>query len=89
MASYIFDTILRKADRQGIIPNETRKSRDWFRSTASKTTVTSKGLIEKNQSHLVGRPMIGKMYSFFYDPKWKKKLPYYDRFPLIFPEIMI
>ena len=22
---------------------------------------------------------------FFYDPKMKKKLPYYDRFPLILP----
>ena len=24
------------------------------------------------------------MYTFFYDPKTKKDLPYYDRFPLIF-----
>ena len=22
---------------------------------------------------------------FFYDPKWKKKLPYYDTFPLVLP----
>lgn len=28
---------------------------------------------------------IGKMYFFFYDPKWKDKLPMYDRFPLVFP----
>ena len=27
---------------------------------------------------------IGKMYTFHYNPKHKKKLPYYDRFPLIF-----
>jgi len=25
------------------------------------------------------------MIMFFYDPKWKKKLPYYDRFPLVLP----
>lgn len=25
------------------------------------------------------------MYMFFYDPKHKKTLPYYDTFPLIFP----
>ena len=25
------------------------------------------------------------MYGFAYDPKWKKELPYYDQFPLIFP----
>lgn len=28
--------------------------------------------------------MPGKMYSFFYDPKHKKTLPYYDTFPIIF-----
>ena len=28
---------------------------------------------------------MGRMYMFFYDPKTKEKLPYYDRFPLIFP----
>jgi hypothetical protein len=27
----------------------------------------------------------GQMFMFFYDPKTKSSLPYYDRFPLIFP----
>lgn len=27
---------------------------------------------------------IGSMFSFFYDPKLKKVLPYYDMFPLVF-----
>ena len=26
--------------------------------------------------------MVGSMYMYFYDPKHKKTLPYYDRFPL-------
>jgi len=30
-------------------------------------------------------PVIGKMYFFWYDPKHKKTLPMYDRFPLVFP----
>jgi hypothetical protein len=29
--------------------------------------------------------LIGRMYFFAYDPKWKDKLPYYDTFPLVFP----
>ena len=33
---------------------------------------------------LTGRTFSGRMYTFFYDPKTKKDLPYYDRFPLIF-----
>ena len=28
---------------------------------------------------------LGQMYFFVYDPKHKKTLPYYDKFPLIFP----
>jgi hypothetical protein len=29
--------------------------------------------------------VLGKMYFFTYDPKWKKELPWYDTFPLVFP----
>lgn len=30
-------------------------------------------------------PMVGHMYHFLYDPKWKEELPYYDTFPLVMP----
>ena len=39
------------------------------------------GLLEK----LKGNSTIGKMYFYFYDPKTKDTLPYYDRFPLVIP----
>ena len=38
-----------------------------------------------NRARLTARPMIGSMYLFNYDPKGKGKLPYYDRYPLVFP----
>ena len=31
------------------------------------------------------KPFYGKLNMFFYDPKHKKKLPYYDTFPLVVP----
>ena len=31
------------------------------------------------------KPFYGKLNMFVYDPKWKKKLPYYDTFPLVLP----
>lgn len=31
-----------------------------------------------------GKKFVGKMYMYFYDPKTKKDLPYYDKFPLVF-----
>jgi hypothetical protein len=32
---------------------------------------------------LTNREIVGSMYMFFYDPKHKETLPYYDSFPLI------
>ena len=31
------------------------------------------------------KPFYGRLNMFIYDPKWKKKLPYYDTFPLVLP----
>ena len=31
------------------------------------------------------QPFYGKLNMFFYDPKFKKTLPYYDTFPLVLP----
>lgn len=39
----------------------------------------------QTESRLVTKLTVGRMYLFYYDPKTKEDLPYYDRFPLIFP----
>jgi hypothetical protein len=41
--------------------------------------------VKEEKARTTNQPKIGSMYMFSYNPKWKKKLPYYDRFPLIFP----
>jgi hypothetical protein len=38
-----------------------------------------------NPSSMAQKIVPGNMYMFFYDPKLKATLPYYDRFPLVFP----
>ena len=40
---------------------------------------------ERKENRLVTKLSVGRMYLFHYDPKTKDTLPYYDRFPLIFP----
>lgn len=82
MAS-IFDDILARGVRAGEVPARTQGSRDWFRDQAG-STKTNPNALGKDTSRLKNRATIGKMYMFFYDPKNKKTLPYYDRFPLIF-----
>jgi hypothetical protein len=45
---------------------------------------TRQALLSDRQ-RLKGGAIIGRMYFFFYDPKTKDTLPYYDRFPLVLP----
>ena len=85
MPAFTFDKILEKGAALGKLPAKERKSRDWFRTQARKTSITPRKLQSEAKSQAVGRVSMGRMYFFAYDPKTKKELPYYDRFPLIFP----
>jgi hypothetical protein len=57
---------------------------DWFRGKARTAAGFRKNIVN---NHERGRDstVIGKMYFFVYDPKFKKTLPVYDKFPLVFP----
>ena len=81
----VFDDLLAKGVRAGEIPARTDSARDWYRDRARTTRVTPDRLIKSDKERLTSKVMVGRMYHFFYDPKHKKTLPYYDRFPLIFP----
>ena len=85
MVAYVFDNILAKGVRAGQIPARTRAAREWYRNEAEKVDVTPSKLMRENQSKIVRGYEIGQMMLFNYDPKLKRKLPYYDTFPLVFP----
>ena len=82
----VFDKILLKGIRAGQVPGRTQSARDWFRAQAKATTsiTDAKLMREASKDRLKNRNVLGKMQFFFYDPKHKKTLPYYDKFPLIF-----
>jgi hypothetical protein len=84
MAISTFDKIIADAQRAGKKPGP--ESADWFRAMARKTRSSPEQLIRgSDKNRVTATPKIGRMYAFHYDPKHKKKLPYYDTFPLIFP----
>lgn len=89
MASQVFDRLLGDAARKGVVADRSRESVDWFRKAARGVPVTrvspSKMLTDDKASRFTNHVKIGNMYMFQYDPKTKKTLPFYDRFPLIFP----
>ena len=60
------------------------KSTDWYREKIKEFgTPTSLDLIRDGKQ--ATNPFFGRLNMFIYDPKLKKKLPYYDTFPLVLP----
>jgi hypothetical protein len=68
------------------------ESKEWFRkklksinrSSINRNKIMRDGLDpDYPYSHETMTPYPGKMYMFFYDPKTKKTLEYYDKFPLV------
>jgi hypothetical protein len=78
-----FEKILMQGLNKGYHP-ATKDSRKWFRDQAQNVGKLNVGQAMLNtEKKSVIKP--GNMYLFMYDPKHKATLPYYDRFPLIFP----
>lgn len=81
--SNLFNNLELEAFRAGITPR-TQQSRDWFRRRVSNMRrVNRNALMREEPVQLSNREIVGSMYMFFYDPKGKKELPYYDSFPLV------
>jgi len=78
----LFTELQAAAFREGLNPR-TKKARKWFRNKAQDLTVNKMDLISDDRLTQRNAPRPGKMFFFFYDPKTKATLPYYDTFPLI------
>lgn len=83
MATNPFTEVLRNT----VSPTTAQEnSRMWLREQAQSVRQVNnpRNILQKNE-RLVTNVGIGRMYLFMYDPKTKDDLPYFDRFPLIFP----
>jgi len=87
VAAKIFRDILSRGAKAGVFPGRDRESREWYRNKARsvKKKHNETDVMRNAGDRLKTRVSIGSMYLFYYDPKHKDTLPYYDRFPLIFP----
>jgi len=83
MANDIFKQLEVEAFRAGITPR-TRDSIKWFRNKAEQLSgISSNKVLNSKTLYKSQKPMPGKMSYFFYNPKHKDTLPYYDTFPLV------
>lgn len=82
----VFDNIITQGVRSGQIPARTNDARNWYRDTASNYgKVNERKLMRDGSDRLTSTILPGSMYMYHYTPKYKDTLPFYDRFPLIFP----
>ena len=66
-----------------------RAAGDWFKekvrqagASARMKAVTPNQLLKRQPDDNI---LLGKMFFYKYDPKFAKKLPYWDMYPLVFP----
>ena len=81
--AYLIDRIKQSLAKEGLAPR-TRYAREWLNSKVKNLNPTPATLIRDRQ-RLRDKTFIGKMYFYYYDPKTKDSMPYYDRFPLVIP----
>ena len=79
----LIDRIQKSLDKEGLAPR-TRQSRAWLQSKISSLSSSQRSLF-RDADRTTKSAFVGHMYFFYYDPKHKEKLPYYDRFPLVLP----
>ena len=80
---------LKDAIKTDQVAAKARAAGNWFRSIVNRTRgkfskETPQSILTRSES-LVAKSVLGKMYFYSYNPKWKNELPWYDTFPLVFP----
>ena len=84
--AYIFQTLANRGRKSGINNDFSRESISWFREAAQTVTSVSAPRLMNDKQNVrasLSPQNIGQMFMYFYDPKTKDTLPYYDKFPLI------
>ena len=87
MTAYIFQQLASRGKAEGIDSSNVKGAREWFRQAAQDVRTVNRNRMmndKRNIKQTIDNKSIGKMFTFFYDPKHKETLPYYDLFPLIF-----
>ena len=83
MAKRLIDRIKESLAKSGYAPRS-REARTWLKSKVPALRPT-KGDLMRDRERFKNQSIIGRMYFYYYDPKTKDSLPYYDRFPLVIP----
>ena len=80
--SSLFYKLEQEAFRAGVTAR-TDEARTWFKGKIKELGKVNRTQLLKDEALIrKQRTMMGNMYMYFYDPKHRETLPYYDMFPL-------
>ena len=80
MVAYVFQRLLNR----GAPPSrDVSKVKDWFADNTVR--VSQNRILRGDVNRQSNRPFPGRLCMFTYKAKGQKTLPYYDKFPLVFP----
>ena len=79
----LLDRIKESLNKQGYVPRS-KAARLWLQSKVAELN-PSKNALMNDRNRVKNNSFIGQMYFYYYDPKTKDKLAYYDKFPLVIP----
>lgn len=79
----IIDNVNQRLSKLGYMQGS-RDARTWLRTKVNSLQATPSALMS-DRERLRSQSIIGRMYFYYYDPKTKDKLKYYDKFPLVIP----
>lgn len=80
----VLDRLSAQMNQAGVA-QRTAQARTWLKNKISELRSVRRNTIIQDKSRAATGFYPGRMYFYFYDPKMKKTLPYYDRFPLVIP----
>lgn len=81
--AYLIERLKTSLGKEGYTPR-TKLARDWLKKKIQQLRPSRQSVLQ-DRERLKSATFIGRMYFYFYDPKTKDKLPYYDTFPLVIP----
>jgi len=81
--AYLIDRIKESLAKEGL-NTRSNQARAWLRAKINNLRPSRQALLA-DRKRLKDNTIIGRMYFYYYDPKTKDKLQYYDRFPLVLP----
>ena len=81
--AYLINRLKQSLAQKGLTPR-TNLARAWLQQKML-TLKPSRERMMEERKRLRKESIVGKMYFYFYDPKTKETMRYYDKFPLVIP----